>query len=338
MKTLVTGASGHIGSAIVRQLASSGRKVRAMVRPTSRLDGLQDVDGKILPNVEIINGDLLDPPSLARALEGVEVLYHTAAVFKTRLLDESVIEKTNVEGTSNILHACSRSRELRKILFTSSVAAIGCSRRPDIVLNETTWNNEPIDKYVASKTQSEKNARELMEKLSLPIVFLNPATVLGAHDFSPTPSNGFVLLSMQKPSPVYFAGGHSYCHVEDVAKAHIVAETKGRVGERYVLAGDNISMEDFFQEVSKLTGNRKPLVKIGHIFVTIAGFVFESLSWITGNPPLFTRKKAHKLIDYYGYFDSSKAKTELDYHTQSFPSLLKDCERWFQKRGWLAKG
>ena len=175
----------------------------------------------------------------------------------------------------------------------------------------------------------------MMSEHKLPIIFLNPATVLGHGDHGLTPSNQFILLAMQKPSPVYFPGGHSYAGIDDIAKAHVEAGYKGRIGERYILGGDNISIRELFNIISNLTGGRKPYFPIGHSFVTIAGLGFEALARITNTPPLFTRRKAHKLINYYGYVSSQKAKGELNYETPAIEHLLQDCIKWFEQKQWL---
>ena len=328
MTTLVTGASGHVGNNIVKQLLAAGRPVRAMVRKTSPLTGLQDTSGKLLAGVELVRGDLLDPASLGRAVAGCTRVFHTAAVFKTRLPDENIMLRTNIEGTRNLLSAC-RNQALEKIIYTSSVAAVGCSRTPEIILDEATWNQDPIDAYVQSKLDSERLAVKLAADWRLPVVFVNPGTILGPNDFSDTPSNSFIRLAMQKLPPVYFAGGHSYTDVEDVARGHLLAEQHGKIGERYILAGENASIEDLFLRISRLTGKRPPRIKIGHLFVTIAGAGFETLAKITGGRPLFTRKKAHKLIDYYGYFSSQKAEQELGYTYRSLDEQLLRCKSWF---------
>jgi dihydroflavonol-4-reductase len=336
VKTLVTGATGHIGNTIVRKLLGHGREVRALVRSTSNLAGLKDDQGKHFEGVELISGDVLDPDTLRPALAGCDVVYHTAALFDTRLKDETLMSKINLEGTRNVLELCARSSGLRKVVYTSSVAAVGCLRVPDAVLTEDNWNTDPIDAYVASKLESERLAQRIRDETGLPMVFVNPGTVLGPYDYKPTPSNGFVLLAMKRMPPVYFSGGHSYSDVEDVAEGHLLAEEKGREGERYILAGENISIADLFGRISRRTGVRKPHVKIGHTFVSVAGLGFEMLAGVTGKPPLFTRRKAHKLIDYYGYFSSEKACRELGYRYRSLDEILERCIAWYVRMGWIS--
>ena len=236
-------------------------------------------------------GDVLDKDSLKAALKGVSRVFHAAAMFKTRLVDEALMMRTNVEGSRNMLEACAEAGGIERLVYTSSVAAVGCRRKPGELMTELDWNAAPIDAYVASKTDSERMAGSLAKELKLPIVFVNPATVLGPHDYSPTPSNDFILLCMKKAPPVYFDSGHSYVDVEDVAEGHLLAEEKGRIGERYILSGENISNIDLMNRCAKLSGGRKPLFKGGHAFVEAVGLALETKARLLGGAPVFTRKK-----------------------------------------------
>ncbi len=334
-KVLVTGASGHLGGAVARKLLARGVSVRALVRPSSSLAGLKDASGNLLPGLEPALGDVLDRETFGAAMRGCATVFHLAAVFKTRQVDEALMERTALEGTRNLMELAAGQEPRPRIVYTSSVAAMGCSRRSDQVLDEAAWNQAPIDAYVASKAGSERLAWDLAAGSGLWMVAVNPGTVLGAGDYTPTPSNAFILLAMKKGTPVYFDGGHSYTDVEDVAEGHLLAWEKGRPGQRYILAGENVSMRDTLERIARLTGGRRPLFKIGHAFVSVAGLGFEALSGVTGKPPLFTRAKAHQLIDYYGYFSSDKARRELGYRFRGFDEILGRARDWYRERGWL---
>jgi dihydroflavonol-4-reductase len=324
--TLVSGANGHVGSHVVRALLKRGRPVRALVRKSSNLASLLGLD------VEPAFGDVLDKESLKVALKGVSRVFHCAAMFKTRGVDEALMRRTNVEGTRNMLEACAEAGGIERLVYTSSVAAVGCRRQPGQLMSEADWNSAPIDAYVASKTDSERLALALAKASGLPVVFVNPATVLGPGDYGPTPSNGFVLLCMKKTPPFYFDSGHSYVDVEDVAEGHLLAEEKGRVLERYILSGENCSNLDL---MTRCTGGRPPRFKIGHLFVEGVGLLLEAKARLLGGVPLFTRQKAHQLIDYYGYFDGSKARRELGFQARPLDEILPRCKQWFEARGWL---
>jgi dihydroflavonol-4-reductase len=336
MLTLVTGASGHIGNLIAHRLLAKGRKLRVLLREHSSLEPLR-VDGSLPPEIEVVYGDVNDAASLSRAMHGVRRLFHCAAVFQTRFTqagEEARMVETNVQGTRRVLEAAAKAR-VERIVYTSSVAAIGCSRDPRVVLDEGTWNEDPIDAYVASKTESERLAHEMQKQLGLDVVYVLPATVIGPGDYKPQPNNDFILKAMQAAPPVYFANGHSYVDAADVAEGHLQAEEKGESGERYLLGGDNVAIRDLFLRISALTGGRKPFLKVGHTFVSVVGLLVELKAQALGGPPLFTRAKAHKLIDYYGYFDSSKAQRELGYRHRPLDEVLLRCRDWYLGRGWL---
>src|SRR5258708_6201723 len=172
-------------------------------------------------------------------------------------------------------------------------------------------------------------------RLDMDVFYVLPATVIGPCDFKPQPNNDFILKAMQAAPPVYFANGHSYVDAEDVAEGHLLAEDKGKSGERYLLGGENVNIKELFGRISALTGGRKPLLRVGHAFVSVVGLLVEAKAKVLGGPPLFTRAKAHKLIDYYGYFDSAKARAELGYQFRPLDEILVRCRSWYQERGWL---
>lgn len=324
---LVSGANGHIGSRIVRQLLKRGRRVRALVRRTSDLAGLQGLD------VELAYGDVLVPASLEAALVGVETVFHTAAVFNTRLADESEMQRANVDGTRYLLAAL-KDHPVRRLVYTSSVAAIGYSRDPAVVLDESIWNARPIDVYTATKTDSERLVHAAVAD-GLDAVVVNPCTVLGPGDHKPTPSNAFILLALQKGAPVTFDSGHTYVDVDDVAMGHLLAEEKGRQGERYVLGGTCASNDALLAELARRRGGRPPFVHLGHASVEVLGWGVELKAKLFGGKPLFTRAKAHQLIDYYGYFSHAKAAAELGYAPRPLDQILDRAEAWYREKTWL---
>ena len=331
--TLVTGANGHIGSRVVKQLLERGRLVRAFVRKTADLQGLMGADGGLPAGLELAYGDVLDLATLDGALEGVERVFHAAAVFNTRLADESEMQRVNVEGTAELLRALKR-HPVQRLVYTSSVAAIGYSRDPKVVLDEATWNGKPIDVYTATKTDSERLVHEAVAA-GLDAVIVNPCTVLGPGDHKPTPSNAFVLLALQKGAPVTFDSGHTYVDVDDVAAGHLLAEEKGRPGERYVLGGTHASNDALLAELARRRGGRAPFTHLGHASVEVLGWGVELKAKLSGGKPLFTRAKAHQLIDYYGYFSHAKAAAELGYAPRPLDQVLDRAEAWYREKGWL---
>jgi len=333
MLTLVTGANGHIGSRIVKRLLDRGRRVRALVRKSSNLAGLLNPAGQLPEGLELCWGDVTDRDSVGRALAGATRVFHTAAVFDTRTADLEGMVRTNHQGTLEVGEMALR-QGVERFVYTSSVAAIGYTREPLVVLDEATWNGDPIDEYTASKTSAEKAIHVLVQE-GLPAVIVNPATVLGPGDHKPTPSNAFVLLALQKGTPVTFNSGHTYVDVDDIALGHLLAEEKGRRGERYVLGGTQASNDVLLAELARRRGGRRPLIKLGHAAVEVLGWGVELKAKLLHQKPLFTRKKAHKLIDYYGYFSHAKAERELGYAPRPLDQVLDRAEAWYREKGWL---
>ncbi len=331
MLTLVTGANGHIGNTLVRALLRRGRRVRALVRKSSKLESLEGLD------VELAYGDVRDLDSVRAAAKGVQRVFHVAAVFKTRYKDQAEVAEMGaaaVEGTRNAFQAA-LDGGVERLVYTSSVAAIPVSRDPKGLQDERAWNEDPIDAYVACKTEAEKLAHAQFGSSKLDYVVVNPATVIGPGDYGPQPNNLFILQAMTAAPPVYFANGHSYVDAEDVAEGHLLAEEKGRRGERYILGGENVDIRDLFGRIARLTGGRQPYFKVGHLFVDVVGLAVELKAKLLGGTPLFTRAKAHKLIDYYGYFSSAKAQNELGYRYRPLDEILPRCREWYKARGWL---
>lgn len=333
MITLITGANGHIGSRLVHKLSQRGRRIRAFVRANADLSGLKDAQGALPAGVELFVGDVLDLDSLLAALDGVGSVFHTAAVFNTRLADESEMQRANVEGTRNLLAAL-KQKPVMRLIYTSSVAAIGYSRDPKVVLDEATWNTDPIDVYTATKTDSERLVQAAIAE-GLDAVIVNPCTVLGPGDHKPTPSNAFVLLALQKGAPITFDSGHTYVDVDDVAEGHLQAEEKGKTGERYVLGGTHLNNTDLFKALAKRRGGRAPWLRLNHPMVELLGWGVELKAKLFGGKPLFTRAKAHKLLDYYGYFSHAKAAQALGYAPRPLEQILDRAEAWYREKGWL---
>lgn len=323
MKTLVTGGNGHLGANLVRQLLAVGRRVRVLARGSANLQSLDGLD------VEIVRGDILDEKSVARALEGCEALFHTAAAYRYYHRNPRVILETAVGGTRNVLHAASRHGKLQRIVYTSSVAAVGFCRHPGDKRDESHFNEEKVSVYNEAKTVAEKLALETARREGLPLVVVNPATILGPHDHKPTPSGQLVLQFLKKGAPVYWDGGMNLVGVEDVARGHLLAETHGRIGERYILAGDNLTMRQIYGALAELTGGRPPAVKMGALAATALGTVMEWAARLSGKEPLLTREMGKKLVGKYAFFDNAKARAELGFQPAPHRAVLAKALDWF---------
>jgi dihydroflavonol-4-reductase len=328
MTTLITGASGHIGAHVVRHLLAQGRTVRALVRPTSNLKGLQGLD------VELARGDVLDRSSLVSALKGCSALYHLAAVVAEWTQDPEIIHKTAIDGTANILQAVAKTSGIERIIYTSSVAAVGMSHSPQKLRNESHYNTEDITHYAVAKTRAEQLAKELAEQYQLPLVIVNPAVVLGPYDYRPTPATQIVVRYLKHRLPVYLDAGANFVHADDVARGHLLAEQHGRIGERYILSGENLTIRELCGLLAQLVGRRPPSIELGRRTLTVVGWGAELVARLQGKPPLISRARARSLVGRYGFYDASRAQQELNYRARSARETLADAVQWVRAQGW----
>jgi len=237
MKTLITGANGFIGSAVMRHCLDAGKDVRVIVRPDSdrrNLDGLP---------VEIFEGDLHDKTSLEKAVKNCNTVFHVAADYRLWIPDPDYMYQTNVTGTRNLMLA-SAEAGVEKIVYTSSVAVLGMNKDGSPANEETQIStNDMIGHYKRSKYLAEKEVTKLINESGLPAVIVNPSTPLGPRDIKPTPTGNIVLETLNDRMPAYVDTGLNIVHVDDVAKGHLLAFEKGKTGERYILGGENLSLQ-----------------------------------------------------------------------------------------------
>lgn len=328
MASLVTGAAGHIGANIVHQLLERGEKVRAMVRASSNTTQLPDH-----PNLEVVEGDVFDRPSLVRGVEGNQFVYHAAAVYSLSRKSPGVILETAMQGTRNILEAVRVAGGVRRIVYTSSVAAVGMTGDPTRPLDESSWTEDSdIDEYTKAKLESEKLAHKLAAELGLDLVAVNPALVLGPLDLKPTPSNKLVLDFLEGKVPAYLETGLSAVHVSDVAAGHILAMQKGRRGERYILSGSNVKLGEFFEALGRIAGKKPPGIRLPRPFAIGMAHLFEAAASFTGGEPLATPQAMRNLIDRYGYYSHAKAERELGYSPRGLEETLESTVAWFRRK------
>jgi dihydroflavonol-4-reductase len=329
MKTLVTGATGFLGSAIVRELISDGRDVKILVR---RGADIRNVEGL---EVEPIVGDLRDISSLENALENCDVLYHAAAHYSFWDRDKRSIYDINVGGTQKILNAAVK-KNLEKIIYTSTVGCIG-------ILPGGNSGNEktPLDPvclcndYKLSKFQAEQLAFEFNSKV--PVVIVNPTAPIGPRDIKPTPTGGIILNFLRRKMPAYLDTGLNLIHVKDCARGHILAEKKGKPGERYILGNQNMSLQEILKSLEEITGLKAPTIKIPYWVAYTSGLVSELISDFISHRPPAAPLGAIKMAKYKMFFDPSKAIDELGLPQTSPETALKEAVGWFQKNGYLDK-
>jgi len=329
MKTLVTGASGFIGSRVVRKLLEKGAQVKAFVRKNSNLENLQD-----LP-IEIAYGDIRDYESLKSALKGCETVFHVAADYRLWIPDPDQIYKTNVDGTVNIMKA-SIEKGIKKIVYTSSVATLGLN--PDgTPANEDTPVSikDMIGHYKKSKFIAEEKVKEMINKNGLPAIIVNPSTPIGPGDIKPTPTGRIIIEAASGRMPAYVDTGLNIVHVDDVAIGHILAFEKGKIGERYILGGENMSFKKLLQEIAKITGKPAPKIKLSPNLILPLAYIAEAIAKITKKEPfvtvdgvLMSKKKM--------FFSIDKAKKELNYKPRPVIEAIKDSIDWFIQKGYIS--
>ena len=268
MTTLVTGATGFLGSALARELLKDGRTLKLLVRKNSDTRNIDDLD------CEVAYGDLQDRDSLKSALVGCKTLYHTAAYYSLWSQDKKLIYDINVQGTRNILESA-LEMGIEKVVYTSTVGCIGLSENGSPANENQPMNTATLcNDYKLSKYEAEQVAHELFGR-GLPIVIVNPSTPVGPRDIKPTPTGKIILDFLNRKMPAYIDTGLNLIDVADCARGHILAEEKGRLGERYILGNKNMSLKDILLALETLTGLKAPRIKLPYWVAYTAGLALS---------------------------------------------------------------
>ena len=328
MKTLVTGATGFLGSAIVRELLNDGRDVRVIARPNADLRNIDGLD------LETVSGDLLDENSLKSAIEGCDTIYHAAAYYSFWDKNKNLIYDINVGGTRSLLQAA-LELGVKKVVYTSTVGCLGLNQDGSPANEDTPHDPATLcNDYKLSKFQAEQTAKEFVEK-GLPLVIVNPSTPVGPRDIKPTPTGKIILDFLNRKTPAYVDTGLNLIDVRDCARGHILAEQKGRVGERYILGNQNFSLKEIFQLLEKITGLKAPTIKMPYWVAYAAGWSCEMASnYITGKPPAVPLGGV-KMAKYFMYFDPAKAIRELGLPQNPVENALEEAVSWFREHNMV---
>jgi dihydroflavonol-4-reductase len=322
MKTLVTGAGGFIGSAVVRQLLARGRAVRALLAPGEPDDNLAGLD------VERVRGDLLDRAAVTAAIDGCRRIHHLAAIYRLWLPDESLIYRVNVEGTKNVLFAALRAG-VEKVVHTSSIAAIGVPAPGELADERFVFNNwSGGNAYIRSKYLSDLDAQRFAAE-GLPVVIVCPAFPFGERDLAPTPTGRLIVEALRRRVPGYTAGGFCAVDVDDVAACHVLAEEKGRVGERYIAGGHNISYRELYATVCRIAGLPPIRRRMPSSALVAMAWMMETVARHGGPPPQLTVKAARYAVATMWY-DSTKARRELGMPLTPLDETIEKAVRWFR--------
>lgn len=330
MKVLITGATGFIGNHVTRLCLEQGDEVRVMVMPgedRSPLDGM---------DVEFVEGNLLNPASLPACVEGVEGLYHLAAVYAVWTKDPTLQYRVNVEGANAMLRAA-MAAGVRKVVFTSSIAAIGIAPPGELANEDTMFNTwECANDYVLSKFISHQLVKGLVAE-GLPATIVCPGFPFGPGDRMPTPTGKLIIAILQGKMKNYFDGGMCAVDVRDVAKGHLLAMEKGRIGQAYVLANKNgnMSQRDLARLVGRVAGVPDVATKEVPVWIMkAAARVMEFWANLTGMPPMTTYKTSLFALQKV-FVDPGKAISELGMPQTPIETAVEDAARWFRDNHYV---
>ena len=329
MDALVTGGTGFIGANLVRELLADGVRVRVLARPGGDRRALEGCP------VEIVEGDLLDPSSVRSAVRGATHVYHVAADYRLWAPDPRALYRANVDGTRHILDAASEAGALR-IVYTSTVGAVGIPS-DGTPGDETTpvSLHEMVGAYKASKFLAERVAEELAAR-GAPIVIVNPSAPVGPLDIKPTPTGQMIVDFLHGRMVASLDTGLNVVHVRDVARGHVLAAQRGRVGERYILGNQNLSLLEIFRLLAGITGIPAPRFRVPYAAAWLAAVGMEGVSRLTGRAPrvpLTAVRMARKRM----HFSAAKAVRELGLPQTPVDVSLADAVHWFVDRGYAPR-
>src|SRR5262244_2494036 len=321
MTTLVTGASGFLGSHVARQLVARGESVRVLLRPSSNNRAIAD-----LP-LEYVTGDLRDSASLARALDGATRVFHVAADYRLWAKRKRDIYDSNVGGTKNLLDAAKRAG-VSQFIYTSTVATIAVDRpqHPDEFTDAKL--EEMVGHYKRSKWQAERIVLDAA-KQGFPATVAMPTTPVGPWDWKPTPTGKIILDFLNGKMPGYVETGLNFVGVEECAAGHLLASEKGEAGERYLLGAENLTLKELLDTLSKITGLAAPSMKIPHGLALGVAYVESAFSRLIGKEPQIPVEGV-KIAQHMMFVDCSRAKRELGFQAGAASAAFARAVRWYE--------
>jgi dihydroflavonol-4-reductase len=325
--SLVTGATGFVGSAVARALLGTGHDVRVLARPNSDRRNLVGL------SVDVVGGSLEDAPSLVRAVAGCRYVFHVAADYRLWVTDPAPMFRANVDGTRVLMRAA-LDAGIERVIYTSSVATLGLVPEGSADEEIPSTVEDMVGPYKRSKFQAEEVVRDLAARSGLPAVIVNPSTPVGPRDRKPTPTGRLILEAARGHMPGYVETGLNIVHVDDVAAGHLAAAELGRLGERYILGGENLSLMEILAGVAQAAGTRAPRIRIPYSVAYPAAIGAELMARLRGKEPFITLdgvRMARKKM----YFTSAKAFRELGYAPRSARIAISDAVYWFKANGYL---
>lgn len=329
MTVLVTGASGFVGSAVARLLLDQGYEVRLLLRPSSDRRNIEGLDA------EVVVGDLMDQATLPAAVRGCEGLFHVAADYRLWTRRPDLMFKANVDGSRNIVMAAAEAG-VKRIVYTSSVAVLGIPKDGSPGDEQTpVAYQDMIGPYKQSKFKAEEAIQNLADEHDVPVLIVNPSTPIGPRDIKPTPTGRMIVEAASGRMPAYVDTGLNVAHVDDIAAGHLAAYEKGKIGQRYLLGGENLELAQILNEIASIAGGRPPLFCLPHNLIMPLAFLAEMWARLTGQDaePFITMdgiRMARKKM----FFSCEKAKLEISYHHRPAREAIFDAVVWFKENGY----
>jgi dihydroflavonol-4-reductase len=330
-KVLVTGASGFVGSAVARALLDRGYAVTALVRASSPRGNIEGI------GLDIAIGDMTDQASVEAAARGSRYLFHVAADYRIWARDPEEIVRHNLDGTGAVMRAALEAG-VERVVYTSSVATLGVKpgADKDAPADETNplTPQTAVGAYKRSKVVAERLVERMIAEQGLPAVIVNPSTPIGPRDIKPTPTGRIIVEAATGKAPAFVDTGLNLAHVDDVAAGHLLALDKGRIGERYILGGQDVTLKQLFADIAALAGRKPPTVELPRGPLYPLARMFEALAQVTGKEPMLT-VDALDMSKRRMFFTSAKAKAELGYTARPYREAIADAMSWFREHGYI---
>jgi dihydroflavonol-4-reductase len=329
MKVFVTGATGFVGHHVAKALAAEGANLRLLTRKSSNLANLEGIPG------ETVVGDLSDPASLQSSLDGIDAIVHVAADYRLWIPDPAAMYRANVDGTRELLRLA-REAGVKRFVYTSSVATMHFFTS-GIVSNEDTPVSlkDMVGHYKRSKFLAEQEAIKAAQA-GQQVIILNPTTPIGPNDRKPTPTGRIFVDFLNRKFPAYVDTGLNLVDVSEVARAHVLALTKGTPGRRYILGGENLTLKQILDKMSAITGIPSPTVKIPFAVAATYAFFEELITGrIRGREPRATLEEV-RMGRKKMYASSARAQQELGFRILSVYPAMRAAIDWFRANGYLS--
>lgn len=327
---LVTGAAGHLGNVLVRELLARGKTVRALVLPEENCQSLSELD------VELFKGDILEPDTLNAAMQGVDTVFHLAGLVAISPGQEQSLWRVNVKGTENVIEAARRAG-VRRLVYTSSIHAL--TRPPEgVTIDESLPFDpkNPAGMYDCTKAEASLRVLHAVKEEGLNAVIVCPTGVIGPYDYRRSEMGEMILTWMKSNPSMIVDGAFDFVDVRDVAQGHLLAAELGRTGETYILGGEHISVKRLCQLVKDYAGNHAPTIKIPLPLAMFFSRFAEIYYRLSRKRPTFTRYSLETLLS-NSKISSGKAKKELGYQPRNLAVSLADTVRWWMEHRNLVR-